>query len=182
MYAVAQLIQQINKLRAYGIIDKPWFNALWFQLTWFSCVIGRESWLGASFALIGLHFLLASAPRKELYNLTPIIAVGVAVDALLSAVGVFDFGSTLIPMWLIVLWIAFATTITRAFAFFEQRPLMAAGVGALGVPFNYAIGAKLGAVNLPLEPMFTAVVLICVWGLLFPSLFRIAAHRKSGAC
>ncbi len=174
------LNQLIPTLRAYALTDKVWFNALWFQLTWFSCVIGREQWLAVSIALIAMHFILVKAPREELYALAPIIAVGVAVDSLLSVLGIFDFGDSLVPGWLVLLWIAFATTITRAFAFFKQRPLLASVVGGLGVPFNYAVGAQLGAVTLPMEPIISAAVLMGVWALLFPSLFRIVAHRESG--
>ena len=122
-----------------------------------------------------LVVLLVPALGRELRTLLPLVAVGVGVDAALSALGVFDFKGVLLPLWLVVLWFAFATTITRAFAVFAKRPALAALIGGVGVPFNYGVGAKLGAVVLPLEPWLTAGVLVVVWAVLFPLLFRLAA-------
>ena len=165
----------LARLRALGLSEKTWFNAIWFQSTWFLCVLGRDTWLPAALAMVALHLLLVPALGRELRTLLPLVAVGVGVDAALSALGVFDFKGVLLPLWLVVLWFAFATTITRAFAVFAKRPALAALIGGVGVPFNYGVGAKLGAVVLPLEPWLTAGVLVVVWAVLFPLLFRLAA-------
>lgn len=162
-------------IRNARLAEKTWFNALWFQLVWFLCVIGRDAWLPASLAMLLLHFLLVSSAGRELRNVLPIVALGVVVDSLLSAIGVFDFGGTLIPLWLCALWIAFATTLNRALGVFARRPWLAALVGGLGVPFNYGIGAKLGAVTLPLDSLATGLILIPIWAILLPGLYRLAA-------
>lgn len=169
----------LHKIRALGLPERVWFNALWFQLTWFLCVLGQDSLLPLTLAMIGLHFVLVADAGREARNLAPMIALGVIVDSLLSAVGVFDFGGVLVPVWLCLLWVAFATTLTRALATFGRHPLVAAVIGGIGVPANYAVGARLGAVDLPLEPFMTAAVLISVWAALLPGLYALA---KPAAC
>ena len=122
--------------------------------------------------MIALHFLLVPDARDELKRLLPLVAVGVIVDASLSATGVFDVGDgVLVPLWLCALWVAFATTLNRSLAVFGRYRWLAALIGGIGVPFNYAVGAKLGAVAFPFDPVVTGIVLVAVWALLLPALY-----------
>lgn len=157
------------------LLEHPLYNGIWFQLTWFSCVLGREAWLPLSLTLVAMHFLLVQSPGQELRRLAPIMALGIAVDSALSLFGVFNFnGDVLAPLWLCVLWLAFATTLNRALAAFGRWRWLAAVVGGVGVPFNYAVGAKLGAVILPLAPWLTAALLVAIWALLLPLFYQLA--------
>ena len=61
--------------------------------------------------LLALHFILVDSAREEARQLLPIVAIGVGVDTLLSVIGIFDFGSVLVPLWLMALWVAFAAYI-----------------------------------------------------------------------
>lgn len=169
----------LARLRALHLPEKTWFNALWFQSTWFLCVLGRETLLPLTLGMIALHFVLAASAVREFRSLLPIATLGIGIDALLSAVGVFDFGPVLLPLWLMALWFAFATTLTRALAVFGRKRWVAAVVGSVGVPFNYVVGAKMGAVALPLSPVVTAVVLVSVWAVLLPVLYRVAGPPAS---
>lgn len=176
------LANLIKQLRTLNLVDRGWFNALWFQLTWFACVLGRDPWLALILTMLALHFLLVQSARTELYNIAPVAAAGIATDTLLSAVGVFDFGDRLVPLWLCLLWVAFATTLTRSLAVLGKYRLLAALVGGVGVPFNYAVGERLGAVSFPLEPTVTTVVLVSVWAALLPALYHLSRQRIAGAC
>lgn len=169
------------KLRALGLADRAWFNALWFQLTWFACVLGRDPWLALTLGMIALHFVLVQSARAELLHIAPIAAVGIVTDSLLSVVGVFDFGDRLVPVWLCLLWIAFATTLTRSLAMVGKRAVVAVLVGGIGVPFNYALGERLGAVSFPWDPQITIIVLVIVWAQLLPTLYRLSKLRIGGA-
>ena len=48
----------LARLRALGLTDKTWFNALWFQSTWFLCVLGREPLLPLTLAMF--YMILAT--------------------------------------------------------------------------------------------------------------------------
>jgi hypothetical protein len=100
--------------------------------------------------------------------------VGIGVDTLLSVIGIFDFGPVLVPLWLMALWVAFAAALTRALGVFGRSRGLAAVVGGIGVPFNYAVGAKMGAVALPMDPVVSGAVLIATWAILLPGLYQIA--------
>ena len=170
------LQQTLAHWRNQGLVDKPWFNGLWFQVTWFACVLGRDPWLPAIAAMFALHFLLVPSGVKEFKRIAPVAGAGIVTDAILTALGVFNFGNVFIPLWLIALWFAFATTLQRALAVFGRKLWIAALIGAVAVPLNYGAGAKMGAVDLPLGTGTTATSLIVVWFFLLPSLYRLAKH------
>ena len=162
------------------LVDRFWFNATWFQATWFCCVLGREPWVPLALLSLTLHFFLVEDRGAEARRLLPIAAAGITVDVLLTLAGVFDFGvATIVPLWLIVLWVV-AAAMYRSFAKIGQSLWLAAILGGVAVPFNYMVGAGLGAVSLPLGTTVSAVVLVAVWVALLPILYRIS-HRMAPA-
>ena len=163
------------------LVDTFWFNAVWFQATWFCCVLGREPWVPISLLSLALHFYLVSDRGLEFRRLLPVAMAGIGVDLMLTLAGVFDFGSaTVVPLWLIVLWWVFAAALYRSFAKIGQSMWLAAVLGGIAVPFNYMVGAGLGAVSLPLGEMLSVAVLVVIWIGLLPLLYRIS-HRMAPA-
>jgi hypothetical protein len=101
--------------------------------------------------------------------------IGIAVDVALTLTGVFVFEATfIVPLWLIVLWWVFAAALYRSFAKIGQSLWLAAVLGGIAVPFNYRVGAGLGAVSLPYGDMISLAVLVAVWSLLLPLLYRLS--------
>ena len=167
---------------AQPLTETTWFNAIWFQTTWFCAVLGRESLLPLTAALIALHIALVPNRGKELRQLAAVGAVGIGVDAFLSASGVFIFPhGELIPLWLCGLWLAFATTFTRSLAFLANKPLLAVLAGAIVVPFNYGVGARLGAVEFGYSLPVSFGTMAVVWAVLLPSLYFAVAYINSTA-
>ena len=138
--------------------------------------------MGASCAVIfGAALLSVSDRGLEFRRLLPIAMVGIGVDVTLTLTGVFDFDSaTIVPAWLIVLWWVFAAALYRSFAKIGQSMWLAAVLGGIAVPFNYMVGAGLGAVVLPLGEMLSVGVLVAIWICLLPLLYRIS-HRMAPA-
>ncbi len=156
--------------------ETTWFNALWFQISWFSCVLGRYDTLLLTLALLALHFVLVAEPGRELRQLLMVAAVGIAVDAGLSLAGAYHFaGGEILPLWFWCLWLAFATTLRRSLSFLASRLWLAALVGALVVPLNYALGQRLGAVEFGYGDTVTLVTLGAIWAILLPACYRLAA-------
>ena len=163
------------------LVDTFWFNAVWFQATWFCCVLGREPWVPVALLSLALHFYLVSDRVLEFRRLLPVAMIGIGVDVMLTLIGVFDFDSaTIVPLWLIVLWWVFAAALYRSFAKIGQSMWLAAVLGGIAVPFNYMVGAGLGAVSLPLGEMLSGAVLVAIWIGLLPLLYRIS-HRMAPA-
>lgn len=165
----------LGRLRSW--VDHPLYNAAWFQVTWFACVLGREVWLPLSVFLLILHGLSLRSPAAEARQLLPLALIGFGADTVLSLAGVFEFSTSIPPTWLFILWLAFAVAIPRSFKFFHSRLVLAAVLGGIVVPLNYLIGAELGAVAIPLGTSATLSVLIPVWAMLFPSLCWLAARQ-----
>ena len=158
------------------LTDTVWFNALWFQSVWFCAVLGRDTLLPVAIFLILIHLSLARDTRIELFNLSRLAAVGIAVDAILSTTGIFAFpGGVLVPLWLCCLWMAFATTLTRSLAYLGSRPLLCALAGAVVFPLNYWAGQRLGGVDFPHSLPLTLGIMALIWGVMLPLMYRLAA-------
>ncbi len=161
------------------LVDTFWFNALWFQATWFCCVIGREPWVPLALLSLALHFALVADRIGEFRRLLPIALIGIAVDVVLTLTGVFVFDAAfIVPLWLVVLWWVFAAALYRSFAKIGQSLWLAAVLGGIAVPFNYRVGAELGAVSLPYGDMISIAVLVAVWSLLLPLLYRVSQRHS----
>jgi hypothetical protein len=72
----------------------------------------------------------------------------------------------------------FATTLNVSLRWLRSRPLLAAGLGAIGGPLAYAGGAGLGALNLETSPLSIGALGIG-WALAMP-LLLVAAARFDG--
>ena len=132
--------------------------------------------LGACCTLVcGAPFFLVESVPAEFRRLLPVALTGIAVDVMLTVLGVFDFSvATLVPLWLIILWWVFAAAVCRSFAKIGQSLWLAAVLGGIAVPFNYMVGAGLGAVSLPYGNTVTVAILVAVWAVLLPLLYRIS--------
>ncbi|EPM94066.1 hypothetical protein A259_33838, partial [Pseudomonas syringae pv. actinidiae ICMP 19070] len=81
-------------------------NALLFQIGWFACVLGGNSyWLLIAVGVLVVHFVWVSSWAAEGRLIVSVTLVGVVLDSLLMVLGVFDFetGGYLLPLWLALL-------------------------------------------------------------------------------
>ncbi len=161
--------------RAGTLIENPLFNALWFDLAWFCLVVGQERLLPASVLIIAFHLLFVAHKGAEYRSLALLACTGIAVDSLLTVTGVFEFSaSLLIPWWLVLLWVAFAATLSRSLTFLAKRLPLSILVGAAAGPVSYWAGYKLGAVDFGFSVMATLMLLSLVWAVLFPALLKLS--------
>jgi hypothetical protein len=98
------------------------------------------------------------------------------IDMSLTFFGIFIFPDSglIVPFWLILLWINFSTTITLSLSFIGKNKLVAFGLGATALPFNYTVGERLGAVTFGEPYLFSILVLVLVWSVSFPILFMVS--------
>lgn len=158
------------------------FNAIWFQSIWFCTVLGRDEFLPLTVGLLLLHVWLVHDYRVELRQLAVVGGIGVMADAILSAVGVFEFsGSVLVPLWLCCLWLAFAAVLGRSLAWMARLPLLASCIGAVAFPLNYWAGLRLEAVEFGYSVPATMGILAVTWALLLPLMFVLTARLSQRA-
>jgi hypothetical protein len=161
------------------LVERRWFNALWFQLVWLCTVLGRDTWLAAAAALLLAHLALAGDWRQEMRRLLPLALLGGAIDTTLSVTGVYQFDDgILLPAWLACLWLAFSSTFYRSLDWLGGHWWRSALAGALAMPWNYWAGSQLGAVAFGYDTLFTVCLLAIVWAVTLPLMYALAARLR----
>jgi hypothetical protein len=155
-------------------------NFAMFYLGWFACVVGAARghlWLGPALvaALLLLHLALTSNREREAELVLVIGLFGFAIDTLQASAGLYAFTHTsvvpwLCPLWMVALWMVFATTLNSSMVWLAGRYRVAAVLGALCGPVSYAAGARLGAIEFPANALMSLVAIAFVWALAMPAL------------
>ncbi len=158
------------------------FNALWFQGLWFCTVLGRDAMLPVAVTLLLFHIWFSRDYRNEVRQLLVVGGLGMSVDAVLSYVGVFQFGGgALVPLWLCCLWLGFAAALGRSLAWLSRWGILASLVGAIAFPLNYWAGMRLGGVEFGYPLPVTLGVLALIWAFMLPVMFRVTAWLSPAA-
>lgn len=158
-------------------------NAVLYQLGWFACVLGAawdRAGLGATLAigLALLHLLLAERPGREWPLMVSAAALGLILDTFHARAGILDFrghqAGTIAPLWIIALWLQFATVLHFCLRWLSRRYGLAFVVGLIGGPLAFVGGERLGAAVFGDPRPISLAVLGLSWGLALPLLVWIA--------
>lgn len=160
-------------------------NFLLFQAGWFACVLGAAydhamAGAGVALAIVVLHVLRAAQPQTELALMLLVGVIGTLWDSALMLLGWLNYSSGLLlpylaPVWMIALWMVFATTLNVSLRWLKTRPMLTIPLGAIGGPLAYYAGHALGAVGMP--DMTLALVAQGVgWGMLTPLLVWLSTR------
>ena len=159
----------------------PLANFLLYQLAWLACVMGAAAglpWVGVVVALmvVGLHLGLAHSPTNELRIIGLTGLIGGVWETLIVRQGWVEYLGQLTPglppLWIIALWLAFATTFNVSLRWLQRRYVFAALFGLMGGPLAWYAGMRLGALRLPeLQTDLTAIGL--GWAMLMPVLLLL---------
>jgi len=158
----------------YPMINKYFFliNFAIFQAIWALGVLGQHSYLIVSLGLLGGHFLLSPSPFRDLQALAAISSIGIAVDLTLTSTGVFVFEQPLIPLWLVMIWGAFALSLNHGLHWLSKWPAWSQAVlGGAGGAGSYIAGHKLDAVTFGFDLITSGFILAAIWALLMPLFF-----------
>ena len=153
-------------------------NFVGFQVCWFACVLGAargHEWLGPLSVVLFLGWALLRSGRvaRELAALGLAAALGTVVDSVQLHMGWLAYSGTPLagvfaPAWIVALWVVFAMTFDSSLAWLARRRAWFAAFGAVGAPFSYWGGARLGAVSFG-EPLWPSICGISAcWGLALP--------------
>ncbi len=171
-------------VRASGMsLCRTTINFVAFQAGWFACVAGAAHglpWLGPLLALpiASWHLANADRPADELRFMLMATFLGALFDQLLLAMDLVRFVAiagwppTLLPPWMVALWLMFNTTPGISLRWAGGRFAVAALLGLAGGPLAYWAGAGLGAFSLVDTPIsLTAIGL--GWAVIMPALMRL---------
>lgn len=164
------------------------FNALLFQLAWLANVMNVgllpvlvSALVVAVHLLMVRHFFDSAASGRESLWLLLVTVAGFFVEFGLSHFGVLRhepptlslFG---VPVWLLLLWLVFATTFRFSLIFLRDRIAWSVVLGA-GAALSYWGGAALNTTSQLGNPAWSALLWIAlVWALVLPAL--VVFHRR----
>ncbi len=164
-------------------------NIVIYQVGWFSCVLGAAlgfSLSGAigAVALLIIHLLLADKRAAEVQLMLAACLLGVVVDSLQQAAGLFTFKADprwplWLPLWVFVIWAQFATMFRFALHWLAGRYLLGALFGAIGGPLAYWGGIRMGAATFGDNPQLALMVLAIIWALVMPLLLWLRQKLAS---
>ena len=143
----------INKNLVFYLFN--WFS---FYVYWVICIWGAGNndyfWgplIGSLFII--LHIVFIKDRFKEIKYILICILSGFIIQSLFYYLGILQYnGSFLIgniifiPIWLLVLWAGFGTTIYHSFKWLLKRKLMGGILGAIFFPVIYYSSYKWGAI------------------------------------
>lgn len=130
-----------------------WGNLVGYQIVWFIEVINaaqQRAWPGVAAAAVFVAWQLLVSVQRAL-DLRLILAAalfGLLVEGGLAASGFAHYAAATpsifgAPVWILSLWIAFSTTLTRSLLWLQKKPLLGVVFGAVGGPLAY-LGAERG--------------------------------------
>lgn len=160
-------------------------NFVSFYAGWVACVAGA----GRGMTLVGpvvvaallvVQLALKPYPGREALLIVAIGVLGWVIDTAQALAGVFSFPTTspvpwLCPLWLVAVWMIFATTLTGSMRWLRGRYALAALFGAVGGPVSYYYGLRLGAIVFNPNIVLTLVTLAAVWAAVMPILIWLAS-------
>ncbi len=158
-------------------------NIVLFQVGWLCCVLAAANSMplaGTAAAMLVVSWHLASSydPRKELTLLLVAALIGTVWESILVSAGWLMYPSGtfvqgVAPVWIIAMWMLFATTLNISLRWLKYRPGLAAVLGAIAGPATFYTGYQLGGVDIPDLPV-AMLVLAAGWALLMPLLMSLS--------
>lgn len=157
-------------------------NFILFQIAWFSAVLAPGP-ISITLALsaLALHFAFISTFRlRELRFVIMAGVLGIAADVVLQNIGVLRFpeydgyhAAGMIPAWLAVLWLVFATAVNHCLYWIRNLKMVLFGLPPVAGAFAYAAADRFGALEISFG-VWGLVALAVTWGILYPIFVRIS--------
>jgi len=163
-------------------------NMALFQVGWFVCIIGGSVWaLLFTIAALFIHAKFLQHSPREWRLFAYFALAGIVWDGLLMSVGLISFALpqdtlliaghfAIIPVWLICLWVLFATTINHSLFWLALYPRTAALLTAFFAPVSYYAGVKLSDAQLSQPEYLPLIAVACGWAVAFPLALYYCRH------
>jgi hypothetical protein len=150
----------------------------------FECIFEDKVGIGPTEGLVQRHVGQAPRPRAETILVLLSACIGAVADSLPVAADWVRYASGTVvpgtaPVWLVAMWMLFATTLNVSLRWLRRYPLAAIALGAVGGPLADWAGARLGAMRF-VAPVAATVALAIGWAVLTPLLVGLA--RRFDGC
>lgn len=162
-------------------------NFVLFQLCWFINVMmpGQLSAL-ITLAAVVLHLSwISQRVARELRFIAMAVFLGVSVDILWQNLGVLSFPENqgyyaegMIPVWLVAVWLTFATTVNHCLYWMRSWPRLTLLMAPFAGAFAYYSAAQIGALDIG-HGIWGLLALALGWLFVFPTLQLISRWLES---
>lgn len=164
-------------------------NFLLFQIGWFACLLVGMPWLlGICSVLLMAHFIWVVPKQSvwlEVSLLFKVLVVGFCLELLYLYVDVLvrSDGVLIPPVWLLLIWVLFATTFSYSLRWLRKKLYLSAIFAAIAAPLSYYAGVNLNSLMSFNSDIFFSVALIAVsWAITFPFLlWWLFPHSVQGS-
>jgi hypothetical protein len=154
-------------------MGKKILNLAVFQIGWLVCVVGGDGYaIAYTTVALSIHHWFVLKKNSEWQLIAVVALVGSLWDVLMAYVGLVNYPGTGwpgIPVWLICLWILFATTFMHALSWLTRYLWLAFVFAVVFGPASYWLGSELSDASLGTPIMTSLVVMGAGWAILFPS-------------
>ena len=122
--------------------------------------------------------IFTSSRKQDLIFMLCVSAIGIFLDHANAYFGILSFPNsnadfTMIPLWLIVLWLVFSLMIPHSLNWLRNNTWLAFVLGGLGGSSSYWLGHKLGALNLAEPLTFSLTIDLIQWAILLPITYKL---------
>lgn len=118
-----------------------WRQLVLFKAGWL-CLVLAPSYTAMFISLLLMWFIWQLKPQQR-YALITLWCSGLVLDLVFTFSGLFEFDSTLLPYWLVLLWGWFSLFWITVFSRWLQNSVLVALFGLIGGPMAYWGGAQL---------------------------------------
>jgi hypothetical protein len=168
---------------------KTWqlvLSIILFQFTWISAAFLYE-WLAVIGLLcLGLALRFSPANGKQiLVGGVFAAALGVFMDIILTYFDIYRFlhseylTYTYIPIWLFIMWIAFATSLFSSLYWALNKPIIFTALCALLGPTSYLVGRNIGIIDFDNDSGFIMMIGWSIWASIFLGLWHTFIKHSS---
>lgn len=143
----ARINQKFQFNKKSVVNSKLIINAIGFQIVWFISVQGNN--LNAALAaivLLTVHQLIYKLKLKAWPVLIAFSLLGYLGDSLIAKILLIEYSDNLnplAPLWLLGLWLSFATTLNHSMQWLFKTPYLTISIALLMVPISYLAGIQL---------------------------------------
>ncbi|WAJ70032.1 DUF2878 domain-containing protein [Catenovulum adriaticum] len=156
-------------------------NFALFQTIWFAGALWANSSLWITLPCLIALCLNIKIGVTDLKLLSICAVLGLIIDGSLIQSGLFILPSTSswLPLWLWLIWLAFALTLRHSLSYIIGNTKLAFVAGAIFGPVAYNGGKALGAIEFGLPNWVISLILASIWGVIMLGLSLWLKHQPS---
>jgi hypothetical protein len=163
-------------------------NFMLYEAAWFASILGAANgrpFLGVmvSLLVVSWHLRVSTHRGRELKLVFMTGVIGAAWESILTHQQWVYYESSdpeSVPIWILTLWLAFATTLNQSLSWLKKHLWLSALLGMLGGPLAWLGGMHLGGLTLS-DPVMSLVIIGCGWAVIMPLLFILAKRYEFDA-